>query len=96
MHEKYYDQKLLEQLKKALRKKFRYINMFFAIIDEVLVMPKIDHRDDTTFKSINKPRIIERIGWGTKNYEKKRKEHSNMKERKHGLMDEYLENLDTL
>ena len=43
-------------------KTFRYINMFLAITDEVSIMPKIDHHDDTTFKSINKPRIKERIG----------------------------------
>ena len=69
--------------------------MFLAIVDEVFIMPQIDHHDDATFKSVKKPRIKERIGRGTKGYEKKRKEYSSMKERKHGLMDEYLENLDT-
>ena len=84
--------KIIKAAEEKFKNTFRYINMFLAIIDEVFIMPKIDHHDDTTFKSINKPRIKERIGWGIKNYEKKRKEYSNMKRRKHGLLDEYLEN----
>ena len=69
--------------------------MLLAIIDGVFIMPKVQHHKDTTFKSVNKPRNIERTGCGTNDYEKKRKDYKNMRERKYGLLDEYIENLDT-
>ena len=39
-------------------------------------MPKVQHHKDTTFKSVNKPRNIERIGCGINNYEKKKKDYN--------------------
>ena len=92
---KIFKSKIIKAAEHDYKYKFRYINMFLAIIDEVFIMPKVQHHDDTTFKSVNKPRNKERIGWGTKDCEKKKKDYRNMRERKYGLLDEYIENLNT-
>ena len=58
-------------------------------------MPKVQHHNDTTFKSVNRPRNVESIGCGINNHEKKKKDSKNVRDRKYGLLDEYIENLDT-
>ena len=92
---KIFRSKIIKAAELDYKHKFRYINMFLAIIDGVFIMPKVQHHKDTTFKSVNKPRNKDRIGCGTNDYEKKRKDYKNMRERKYGLLDEYIENLDT-
>ena len=47
-------------------KTFKYINMFIAIIDEVFIMPLINHYHDTKLSSYNKPNENNFIYWDGK------------------------------
>ena len=42
---------------------FRYINIFAIIIDNVFIMPNVDHHDDAILIFLNVPHARERTGW---------------------------------
>ena len=69
--------------------------MFIAIIDEVFVIPDVDHHDDVKLSSFNKPNEGNAIEWTDKEYKRKLNNYWDMQPRKFDMMDEYLENIDT-
>ena len=74
---------------------FKYINLFIAIIDEVFIMPQINHYNDTTLSSYNKPNERNFIEWNEKVSKRKCDHYWNMHRRKFDINDEYLENINT-
>ena len=58
---KIFKSKIIRAAEHKYKYKFRYINMFLAIIDDVFIMPKIEHHDDTTFRSIIEKELIEEL-----------------------------------
>ena len=69
--------------------------MFIAIIDEVFIMPQINHHNDTTLSSYNKPNERNFIEWNEKVAKRKFDDYRNMHHRKFDMMEEYLENIKT-
>ena len=45
--------KRINKLAHLYNKKFRYINIFNAIIDDVFIMPNVHHDDDTMLTYLN-------------------------------------------
>ena len=67
---------------------FKYINMYIAMSD-------IDHHNDTTISSFNKPNERNTIELTKKTYRRKFDNYHDMHRRIFDMMDEYLENIDT-
>ena len=73
----------------------RYINIINAIIDDVLIMPNVKHHDDTMLTYLNRPHIKETLGWTNQQNKRKSDLLSDMRERKVGVSNKYIENVDT-
>ena len=74
---------------------FKYVNIFEAIIADVLIMPYICHHDDTILTYLSTPDIIESIGCSSVEYNRKTYKLSDMRARKIGIQNEYMKNVDT-
>lgn len=51
--------------------KFKYINIFNTIIDDVFINSKINHHDDTMLTYLNKSYVKETMGWNSIEYRRK-------------------------
>ena len=74
---------------------FKYIKIFEAIVADVFVMPYINHHDDTILTYLATPDIIDTIGYNSVEYNRKTHKLSDMRARKVGIQNEYVENVDT-
>ena len=74
---------------------FKYIKIFESIIADVSIMPYICHHDDTILTYLSAPDIIESIGCSSVEYNRKTYKLSDMRARKMGIQNEYMENVDT-
>ena len=75
--------------------KFRYINIFNAIIDDVFIMPNVNHHDDTILTYLNRPHIKETLGWTNQQNKRKSDILYDMRESKLGVSNKYIGNVDT-
>ena len=61
---------------------FRYINIFTTIIDDVFIMPNVDHDDDAVLISLNIPHVRERTGWTHQQFVEKSSKYRDVRNRK--------------
>ena len=74
---------------------FKYIYIFQTIIANVFIMPYINHHDDTAFTYLATPTIKDTIGCSSIEYNRKIYKLSDLRARKIGVENEYIENIDT-
>ena len=74
---------------------FKYITIFEAIIDDVFIMPYINHHKDTKLTYLATPHIKDTIGCSSIEYIRKTHKLSDLRARKIGIQNEYIENVDT-
>ena len=74
---------------------FKYIKIFEAIISDVFIMPYINHHDDTILTYLATPDIIDTIGCSSIEYNRKTHKLSDLRARKRGIQNKYIENVDT-
>ena len=51
--------------------KFKYINIFNAIIDDLFIMPRVNHHADTILTYLSRSHIKEQLGWNSAEYRRK-------------------------
>ena len=78
-----------------LNTQFKYIYIFKTIIADVFIMPYINHHDDTAFTYLATPDIKDTIGCSSIEYNRKIHKLSDLRARKIGIHNEYIENVDT-
>ena len=74
---------------------FKYITIFETIIADVFIMPYIIHHDDTRLTYLATPHIKDTIGCSSIEYNRKIHKLSDLRARKIGIHNEYIENVDT-
>ena len=74
---------------------FKYIYMFQTIIADVFIMPYITHHDETTLTYLATPANRDTIGCSSIEYNRKVNKLSDLRARKIGVENEYIENIDT-
>ena len=74
---------------------FKYINIFETIIADVFIMPYINHHDDTMFTYLATPHIKDTIGCSSIECNRKTHKLSDLRARKIGIENVYIENVDT-
>ena len=74
---------------------FRYTYMFKTIIADVFIMPYITHHDDTKLTCLATPTIRDTIGCSSIEHNRKTMRLSDLRARKIGVENEYIENIDT-
>ena len=74
---------------------FKYITIFEAIIADVFIMPYINCHEDTKLTYLSTPHIKDTIGYSSIEYNRKTHKLSDLRARKIGIQNEYIENVDT-
>ena len=79
----------------SIQFKYIYIYIFETIIADVFIMSYINHHDDTVFTYLATPHIKDTIGCSSIEYNCKTYKLSDLRARKIGIKNEYIENVDT-
>ena len=76
------------------KQQFKYYRMFETIIANVFIMPYINHHDDTELTYLATSAIRDTIGCSSMEYNRKTYMLSDLRARKIGVENEYIENID--